>query len=293
MPVSVLIIGSRDTRLEEVLRASGRIASITWGSDLQALLEPHAVQPDVLLVDVRRATQLPSALADLKRQRPAMNIMLLASGLDPALMLQGMRAGVNEIVADPLSQAEFDAAITRLLGQRTHAAAGPVFAFVGAKGGVGTTTTAVNVATALAKLSPAGALLMDLHLAYGDAAVFLGVDARFSVLDALENFHRLDAAFLKSLVVHTPSGLDLLASAERPAARPIELGASARSSSSRPRSMDSRSSMFRVRIWGFSTAWITPRASWSSRTRSWRRCGMPVGWPLPFAHATRRPKCRP
>jgi Flp pilus assembly CpaE family ATPase len=64
---------------------------------------------------------------------------------------------------------------------------------------------------------------MDLHLAYGDAAVFLGVDARFSVLDALENLHRLDAAFLKSLVAQTPTGLDLLASAERPATRMVEV----------------------------------------------------------------------
>ena len=223
MPVSVVIIGSRDSHLEEILRGSGRILSISWGTELNALLDPQAAVPDVLLIDVRHATQLPSAIGDLKRQRPGMNIMLLASALDPALMLQGMRAGVNEIIADPLDQNEFDAAITRLLGQRTKAPAGPVFAFIGAKGGVGATTTAVNVATLLAKLSPARALLIDLHLAYGDAAVFLGVDARFSVLDALENIHRLDAAFLKSLVVHTASGLDLLASADRPGARPIEL----------------------------------------------------------------------
>jgi pilus assembly protein CpaE len=98
-----------------------------------------------------------------------------------------------------------------------------VFAFVGAKGGVGTTTTAVNVATTLAKLSAGGALLMDLHLAYGDAAVFLGADARFSVLDALENLHRLDAQILRSLVCRTASGLDLLASADRPATRLLDV----------------------------------------------------------------------
>ena len=85
-----------------------------------------------------------------------------------------------------------------------------MFAFVGAKGGVGTTTTAVNVATALAKLSTGRRCSIDLHLAYGDAAVFLGADARFSLLDALENLHRLDAEFLKSLVVPHRSGLDLL-----------------------------------------------------------------------------------
>ena len=66
-------------------------------------------------------------------------------------------------------------------------------------------------------------LLVDLHLAYGDAAVFLGADARFSLLDALENMHRLDAEFLKSLVVKTASGLDLLASADRPANRPVDV----------------------------------------------------------------------
>ena len=98
-----------------------------------------------------------------------------------------------------------------------------MFAFVGAKGGVGTTTTAVNVATVLTKLSKSPALLVDLHLAYGDAAVFLGADARFSLLDALENMHRLDAEFLKSLVVKTASGVELLASADRPANRVVDM----------------------------------------------------------------------
>jgi Flp pilus assembly CpaE family ATPase len=63
---------------------------------------------------------------------------------------------------------------------------------------------------------------MDLHVAYGDAAVFLGAEPRFSLLDALENIYRLDAEFLKSLVVKTASGLELLASADRTASAPID-----------------------------------------------------------------------
>ena len=73
----------------------------------------------------------------------------------------------------------------------------------------------VNLATALAKLDPTSTLLIDLHSANGDAAVFLGAEPRFSVVDALENTHRLDEAFFRSLVVRTKSGLDLLASSER------------------------------------------------------------------------------
>ena len=215
MTVSLTVIGQRDGQLEELVRLTGRISTVTWLSDLSTLLDPAAGQPDVLLVDVRRAGKLPSSLSALKRQHPATNVVLMGSTVDPVLMLEGMRAGVNEFIAEPLSKADFDAALARLLGQRTQPAVGQVFAFVGAKGGVGTTTTAVNVATVLAKLSH-GTLLVDLHLAYGDASVFLGADARFSLLDALENIHRLDAEFLKSLVVKTASGVDLLASADRP-----------------------------------------------------------------------------
>jgi pilus assembly protein CpaE len=90
-----------------------------------------------------------------------------------------------------------------------------VFAFLGAKGGVGTTTLAVNVATALAQSRVGRVLFADLHPAYGDAALFFGAEPKFSVLDALENTHRLDEAFLKGLVVRTKTGLDLLASSDR------------------------------------------------------------------------------
>ena len=217
MAAFLTILGARDSRLEELVRASGRISTVTWLSNLSTLLDPRAGQPDVLLVDVRQDGKLPGNLPALKQQHPSTNVMLLGSAVDPALMLEGMRAGVTEFIAEPLNQPDFDAAIARLLGQRKQVVGGPVFAFVGAKGGVGTTTTAVNVATALAKLAKGPTLLVDLHLAYGDAAVFLGADPRFSLVDAFENMHRLDAEFLKSLVVKTASGLDLLASADRPA----------------------------------------------------------------------------
>ena len=86
-----------------------------------------------------------------------------------------------------------------------------MFAFVGAKGGVGTTTMAVNVATALAKLSPAGALLIDLHLATATRRSSSARNRASRSLDALENLHRLDSAFFRSLLVKTQPGLDLLA----------------------------------------------------------------------------------
>ena len=219
MTVFLTIVGSSDPRLESIVRDSGKVAKVSSVPDFKPLLDAHATQPDVVLVDVRGAREVPPQLAALKRQHPSTNVILLLSALEPTLMLQAMRAGVTECLADPLTAPELAAAIGRLVGSQSLAPAGPVFAFIGAKGGVGTTTTAVNVATSLAKISAANTLLVDLHLAYGDAAIFLGADARFSVLDAVQNLHRLDAEFLKSLVVKTASGLDLLASADRPGSR--------------------------------------------------------------------------
>jgi pilus assembly protein CpaE len=61
-----------------------------------------------------------------------------------------------------------------------------------------------------------------LHQAVGDAAFFMGVEPRFSVLDAIENAHRLDQNFLKTLVTGVTAHTDLLASPERPGAARIE-----------------------------------------------------------------------
>ena len=105
----------------------------------------------VLVLDLRDDQQFPPALAQLKRQHPTTGVLLVVSQLDPALMLEAMRAGVNECVADPVTVPELQAAIKRLAEHLASTARGEVFAFIGAKGGVGATTVAVNVATALAK----------------------------------------------------------------------------------------------------------------------------------------------
>ena len=80
---------------------------------------------------------------------------------------------------------------TRRINRVARAVAKPMMgrtiAVLGAKGGVGSTTVAVNLATALRAASGEPTLLMDLHLAHGDASVFFGVEPRFSVLDAIEN----------------------------------------------------------------------------------------------------------
>jgi pilus assembly protein CpaE len=177
----------------------------------------HAQAPDVVVVDLRHESAIPPAVAELARRPQAPGIVIVAASLAPAMMLEAMRVGAKGFVAAPLSPEPFEEAIRGVLGPRATTT-GQVLAFVGAKGGVGTTTLAVNVATALARASRGDALLIDLNARYGDAAAWLGLEPRFGVADALENAHRLDEPFMRGLVVQAAADLDVLAASDRPAA---------------------------------------------------------------------------
>jgi pilus assembly protein CpaE len=214
--LSITLIGTTDRQLEELLSGSGHRVKAVAPQELLALSQPGAAQPDVVVLDVRASAALPPTLSSLRRQHPGTGIVIVARRMDPALMLEAMRAGVSEWLADPITAQDLAHAVARVTSSRPLSVNGQIFAFVGAKGGVGTTTTAINVAAALAQVVPdEQTLLMDMHLSYGDAAVYLGAEPRFSVADAMENTHRLDESFFESLVVQTKSGVHLLASAER------------------------------------------------------------------------------
>jgi pilus assembly protein CpaE len=211
----VSIVGGIDSKLGELFRVLS--ADVSTAASLDALGSVKLNQSDVLVIDIRQQPGIPGALSHLRRDHPKVGVIVVASSLDPAMMLDAMRAGVSEFLTDPLSIEDVRNALGRVSSLQPTTQRGKVFAMLGAKGGVGTTTLAVNVATALANARTGRVLFVDLHPAYGDAALFFGAEPRFSVIDALENTHRLDEAYLKGLVVQTKSGLDLLASSDRSA----------------------------------------------------------------------------
>jgi pilus assembly protein CpaE len=217
--VQVIVVGSADNQIESLLKQSGRTVVSVDG--------PGAAQRkpaigDVFVIDARTLEHLPTFVASMTREASGCGFILVCSTLAPTLMREGMRAGIRECVPDPIDPVELEAAVSRAAAE--GATDGQVFAFVGAKGGVGTTTTAVNVALELSRAAPRRTLLMDLHMSNGDAGIFLGEEPRFSVADAIENVHRLDEGFLRSLVVHSKLHLDLLASADSAIHGPVDSG---------------------------------------------------------------------
>ena len=222
MSKQLVIVGGRDQRPAELLRAAG-IQVRPIDEHAFETLAFAATQPDAIVLDLRGVSTLPPAVSAFRRKHPDTGIVIVTSTLDPALLVEAMRAGVSEVVPEPLDSNALTAAINRVARSTEANDVGHVIGFVGAKGGVGTTTIAVNVATMLGNLSkPGRALLIDFHGSCGDAAVFTGAEPRFSLADAFDNTHRLDRSFLQSLVTAVAPHTDLLAAPEASAAGPSE-----------------------------------------------------------------------
>ncbi|HEX4348063.1 MAG TPA: AAA family ATPase [Vicinamibacterales bacterium] len=179
----------------------------------------EGVPPDVVIVDTR--TDTPSALATIERLRAEASgiaIFAVAVTADPDLILQTMRAGANEFFLWPPAEEMFHGAVRRTAARREASQgtkpAASTLVFFGAKGGAGTTTIAVNCGVELARIGKRSTIIVDLKAGLGEVALFLGIRPRYSVLDAIDNLHRLDREFLKELVSKHKSGLEILAGSD-------------------------------------------------------------------------------
>src|SRR5215207_5703154 len=160
-----VLVMSEDPRLEEGLRSAGmKIARVRAG-DLGQTARDRS--PGALVVDARGQAQLPPGLGAFRKQHPGSGVVLVTSTLDPRLMLEAMRAGVSECVHEPITPEALLDAVRRVLVNAPADQLGQLMVFVGVKGGVGTTTLAVNTAIVLARASGSEVLLIDMHIGHG------------------------------------------------------------------------------------------------------------------------------
>jgi pilus assembly protein CpaE len=211
-------------QVAQLLRACGVPVGIIEGRSAEG------TGPDLVVVDIRAdASSGMAAIERLRATSATLAIFAIATAAEPDLILQAMRAGANEFfpwsagdgtAAGRAMEESFHGAVRRSAARREAASAGAkppcvTHAFLGAKGGAGTTTVAVNCGVELARLTKRPTVVVDLKNCLGEVALFLGVRPRFTVLDAIENLHRLDKDFLKELVAKHKSGLDILAGSEQ------------------------------------------------------------------------------
>jgi pilus assembly protein CpaE len=178
----------------------------------------QAQRAEVVLVDVNSENpQRAIRTIELIRATTS-DIAIFAVGdmRNPMAIVGSMRAGAGEFIDRSTGTEGLLEAFTRFSAARSKSRStgkARVFTVLNAKGGTGATTLAVNMAVALQQHGQT--ILVDFS-PIGHAALHLNARPTFSVMDALQNLHRMDASLLEGLMTSTKDGLHLLAGPQQP-----------------------------------------------------------------------------
>ena len=219
--------------LRQVIDAESEVSGLQIGLEIpvpfteidDARLEQlRQLSPEVIFLDLDDDPVMGLKFAQfLGEGVPGRKIIAVGPTLTPEQLLQAMQAGISEYLQKPLSEDNVQEALDRLsrkLGKKVEDRKrdpAKLLAFFSPKGGTGSTCVATNVAVALHLLTRKKVLLVDLDLELGETALLLGVEPRFSFVDLVRNFHRVDAGLLASYIERHDSGVELLSAPFHPA----------------------------------------------------------------------------
>ena len=224
-----LIVGSPEPRFHDFVREQlARIPNAEIVSEYEDMgpnlpvrivhdLNVH-LQSAVLMDVSSDPEQGLRALESIRQSVPAVYAILSGLQTSEEFLLRSMRMGSADFLQQPLKRAEFSDAMTRLEEhlQRMHRQGrqlGQMYTFIGVKGGMGTTTAAVNFAALCAKQNKS-TILVDLDTDSGDAACYLGLRHQYSLADVVDNLDQLDQAMLDGIVARDPLGFSVLCAPE-------------------------------------------------------------------------------
>jgi len=212
---------------------------IRIGYGVTTVIEPDDAfrqASDHALVIVDRVTGPRSAIDVCReiRSTPALAaipVLCISQTDDVEERIRFLEAGADDVMAKPFDERELEARVEALLlrfqrtkdlspvvsGMVTSSGKGRIVAVYSPKGGVGTTTIAVNLAMARAASKPDRVCLVDLDLQFGQAATHLNVEVRQSLIEAVRDEAALrEAELLRTYATRHDSGLHLLAAPSAP-----------------------------------------------------------------------------
>jgi pilus assembly protein CpaE len=216
----VELVGQGVSTFESLEELAPRLS----GTPVVAILGPSCSQDGSLLSADR-----------LLQQHPELGAILVAHELSTALLQQALRAGVKDVLTDPLTGEQVHEAIERVattlktvpstgLGggdtstDQYDGELGQVITVFSTKGGAGKSVIAANLGVILSQRSEKPVVLVDADLQFGDIAVMLKLAPQHTIVDAVAGLDRLDIQMLQSLLTpHTSSGLQVLAAPLEPA----------------------------------------------------------------------------
>jgi len=175
---------------------------------------PSEALADIWLMEYREdVAGLDERIAEVQQQIDPPAIFLYLQQADTQTLLKALRLGVHECFIGQIREEEFQQAIQRLQKARKGLKNGEKTKTVtvqGCKGGVGVSFLAVNLAQSLAARIVDPVLLIDLDLHNSDIGSILDIPPRYTIMDVIENFDRLDPQYLKDIIHSRAYGLDVL-----------------------------------------------------------------------------------
>ena len=140
----------------------------------------------------------------------ATKVIVIGHANDIGLYRGLLARGLSEYILAPVDPVSVIAAISRLYHAKGIAKLGRTFAFVGARGGVGSSTIAHNVAASLARAYGSNVILADLDLPFGSSSLGFNLDRSQGIAQALDDAQRLDEGLFERLLIPCGDHLSVL-----------------------------------------------------------------------------------
>jgi pilus assembly protein CpaE len=231
-PTALVFISDQDSAgvvrqsLNDIGLTNAQIEFVPGDVRVAADAMGHRASPRLLIVEISDVDDPIARLNELARVcEPGTSLVVIGDTNDIKLYRQLRNAGVTEYYFKPLVRNLIAQTCNQILTGNTEKSAahtGRLVFVLGVRGGVGATTVAVSTAWNLAEIHKRWALLVDLDVYGGDAALDLDSMPSHALAEALADPERVDELFLDRGAIHITPRLDLLASLE-PLGEDVEL----------------------------------------------------------------------
>src|SRR3978361_786784 len=187
--------------------------TVQMGGMAAAVEAYHTVPtPNVIILETERRSDILAGLDQLATVcDPGTRVVVIGSVNDVAPYRELVRRGVNDYVIGPVEPLDVVRSICSLFSASEAIAVGRIIAVVGAKGGVGASTVAHNVAWAIARDLALDSVVIDLDLAFGTAGLDFHQDPGQGIANAISQQERPDTALMERLLSKCTDRLSLLA----------------------------------------------------------------------------------
>ena len=224
--IRTYVTGSCDglDRLREALASHPELDFVGWSEHVAEATAALAGGHLQVVVHATRSTSFPAGEVAAIREHTRSPIVVLASGESTALLDEALDAeGIADVLLLPQLTENVVFALRkaahagrRLVAEGGHGRHGRIITVFSPKGGTGKTVTATNLAASFAKHEGKRALLLDLDLQFGDAAIMLGLEPEKTIYDLVVAPGELDSEKLAGYVTTHTCGLDILPAPLRP-----------------------------------------------------------------------------